>query len=204
MSTYAALCGVFVSSDFTASATVAAAVPHVLQSNRTNILMPKESPMLSVEIIQAMVTYHYALFRRVWDTSIMTLTDEQFITEIPYSHGSVRNHMVHLAAVDRGWMLGMQEDPNARANRPQPADFPTRASAHALWENSAQQFSDYVATLDEDALRYHPQDLPLTRWQTILHVVNHGTDHRAQVLRALHDLGAPTFEQDMFFYFTGR
>ena len=76
--------------------------------------------MLSIEIIRAMVTYHYALFRRVWDTSIMTLTDEQFTTEIPYSHGSIRNHMVHLAAVDRGWMLGMQEDPNARANRPHP------------------------------------------------------------------------------------
>jgi uncharacterized damage-inducible protein DinB len=31
-------------------------------------------------------------------------------------------------------------------------------------------------------------------------MVNHGTDHRAQILRLLYDLGAPTFEQDMIIY----
>jgi uncharacterized damage-inducible protein DinB len=30
------------------------------------------------------------------------------------------------------------------------------------------------------------------------------TDHRAQMLRTLHDFGAPTFEQDMIFYLWGR
>jgi uncharacterized damage-inducible protein DinB len=34
-------------------------------------------------------------------------------------------------------------------------------------------------------------------WQVLSHLVNHGTDHRAQVLRALHELGAPTFSQDL-------
>ncbi len=37
-------------------------------------------------------------------------------------------------------------------------------------------------------------------WQVILHVVNHGTDHRAQVLRVLHDIGAPTFNQDLIIH----
>jgi hypothetical protein len=39
-----------------------------------------------------------------------------------------------------------------------------------------------------------PKKLP------ILRLVNHGTDHRAQVLRLLHDLGAPTFNQDLIIY----
>jgi uncharacterized damage-inducible protein DinB len=34
----------------------------------------------------------------------------------------------------------------------------------------------------------------------LLHVANHGTDHRAQLLRALHDFGAPTFDQDLILY----
>ncbi|MBE2271224.1 MAG: hypothetical protein IAE80_23520, partial [Anaerolinea sp.] len=38
-------------------------------------------------------------------------------------------------------------------------------------------------------------------WKLMLHVVNHGTDHRAQVLAMLHSLGAPTFAQDMVFHF---
>jgi uncharacterized damage-inducible protein DinB len=31
-------------------------------------------------------------------------------------------------------------------------------------------------------------------------MVNHGTDHRAQVLRSLHDFGAPTFNQDLIIH----
>jgi uncharacterized damage-inducible protein DinB len=33
-------------------------------------------------------------------------------------------------------------------------------------------------------------------WQVLLHVVNHGTDHRAQILRLLNDLGGYTEYQD--------
>ncbi|MBK6794482.1 MAG: hypothetical protein IPG80_18510 [Anaerolineales bacterium] len=36
-------------------------------------------------------------------------------------------------------------------------------------------------------------------WQVLLHVVNHATDHRAQLLRALHDLGVDTKSQDYIF-----
>jgi uncharacterized damage-inducible protein DinB len=38
------------------------------------------------------------------------------------------------------------------------------------------------------------------RWQVLLHVANHGTDHRAQLLRLLNDLGVRTVAQDDIFY----
>jgi uncharacterized damage-inducible protein DinB len=159
--------------------------------------------MLTVEIVRTMTDYNYVYQRRLWD-SIMTLTDAQFTADIAYSHGSIRNHMVHLARVDGGWLRGLQEDPNARAYQLNPADYPTRASVRALCEAAAADVTAYVATLDDSALARQPQGLPLTVWQTLLHLVNHGTDHRAQVLRALHDFGAPTFDQDFVFYFTRR
>jgi uncharacterized damage-inducible protein DinB len=34
----------------------------------------------------------------------------------------------------------------------------------------------------------------------LLHVANHGTDHRAQLLRLLHDLGVKTTSQDYIFH----
>jgi uncharacterized damage-inducible protein DinB len=46
------------------------------------------------------------------------------------------------------------------------------------------------------AIRESSQD----RWQILAHVVNHGTDHRAQVLDLLHRLGAPNVEQDLIYY----
>ena len=40
----------------------------------------------------------------------------------------------------------------------------------------------------------------LLTWQVLLQVVNHGTDHRAQILRALSDLGVETRSQDYVFF----
>ena len=156
--------------------------------------------MSRLEIVRTMTDYNYAYQRKVWD-SIMTLTDAQFLTDIPYSHGSLRNHMVHLANTDSGWLRGLKEEPDARSRRFDPADYSTRATVRAICEQTAADVVAYIATLDEDDLDTVPQGLPMNIWQTLLHLVNHGTDHRGQVLRVLHDLGAPTFDQDLVYYF---
>jgi uncharacterized damage-inducible protein DinB len=44
------------------------------------------------------------------------------------------------------------------------------------------------------------EDEVLDLWQVLLHVANHGTDHRAQILRLLNDLGIETIYQDYIFY----
>ena len=49
---------------------------------------------------------------------------------------------------------------------------------------------------DDDRLRR----VRLRLWQVLLHVVNHGTDHRAQALRLLNDLGVETKSQDYVFH----
>ncbi len=42
-------------------------------------------------------------------------------------------------------------------------------------------------------------DPDLILWQALLHVANHGTEHRTQILRALNDLGVKTAPQDYIF-----
>lgn len=63
----------------------------------------------------------------------------------------------------------------------------------------------YLAELQEEGLLDKPiqepeEDKDLSVWQVLLHVVNHGTDHRAQLLRLLNDLGLKTSSQDYIFY----
>jgi len=63
----------------------------------------------------------------------------------------------------------------------------------------------YLAGLRDEMLSARPirepeEDRGLAVWQVLWHVVNHGTDHRAQLLRELHDLGAATKGQDFIFY----
>jgi uncharacterized damage-inducible protein DinB len=56
--------------------------------------------------------------------------------------------------------------------------------------------TDYVATLSESELEQNPNNVPASRWQVLMQLVNHGTDHHATVLHKLHALGALTFDQD--------
>ena len=68
---------------------------------------------------------------------------------------------------------------------------------------------EYLAELRDDMLFDTPieepeEDKDLIVWQVLLHVVNHGTDHRAQLLRVLHDLGVQTTSQDYIFYVYGH
>jgi len=151
------------------------------------------------ELARTMVEYNDALHRQIWK-SIYQLTDDLFTASIEYSHGSIRNHMVHLAAVDGRWTRGLKGLPDARSFNPHADDYPTSSSVFALWEPIAREFYELVMGMDDDRLQQIPPGMDEPCWQVILHVVNHGTDHRAQVLRVLHDFGAPTFDQDLIIH----
>jgi len=150
--------------------------------------------MPTLEVCRTLIDYNYALCDRT------QLSDEQFVQEIDYSHGSIRNQMVHVAVVDARWVRGLQGDPDARTYTVDPADYPTRAAVRELWDASVHEVKAYVATLDDDALSRTPPGMGGPVWQVLVHLANHGTDHRAQILRALHDFGAPTFDQDLILH----
>jgi uncharacterized damage-inducible protein DinB len=149
--------------------------------------------------MQSLFEYDYALYNRVWD-SINLLTDEQFVQEVEYSHGSVRNQIVHVAMAERRWLMALHEHPEAREYSIDPADFPDRASAHSLWTSTAQDVANYIDLLNDDELDRVPYGMKGPVRQVLTHLVNHGTDHRAQILRILHDFGAPTFDQYLILY----
>jgi uncharacterized damage-inducible protein DinB len=159
--------------------------------------------MEALEIIRTLIEYNYALYRRVWD-SITHLSDEQFVQEVNYSHGSIRNQIVHVASVDERWLRGLMELPDARTFSLKPSDYLTRESGRALWDATSRDVVEYVAALDAGSLERQPQGMPGPAWQVLTHLVNHGTDHRAQILRVLHDFGAPTFDQDLVIHLWTR
>jgi uncharacterized damage-inducible protein DinB len=145
--------------------------------------------------------YHFTENRKMWDSYVTSLSQEQFTQDVDYSHGSVRDQIVHLMSVDDTWFSGLRgvEIPEPL----NPADFADRGSVRAHWDGVEQNMRDYLAELRDDMLFDKPlsgEDQDLILWQVLLHVVNHGTDHRAQILRLLNDLGVKTTSQDCIFY----
>lgn len=146
--------------------------------------------------------YHFAENRKIWNTYITSLSHEQFTQDVTYSHGSVRDQVVHLLNVDEAWFSGLRG-----VEIPEPLDPPDsddRQVIRAAWDTVEQNMRDYLAELRDDMLFEKPfaegEDEELLLWQVLLHVVNHGTDHRAQLLRLLNDLGVKTAYQDYIFY----
>jgi len=145
--------------------------------------------------------YHFAENRKIWDRYVTLLSDERFTEPVAYSRGSVRDQILHLISADDAWfseMRGVEIPEDLK-----PADFPTRESIRAHWDQVEKNMRSYLAALTDEILFEKPfygEDKDLIVWQVLLHVANHGTDHRAQLLRLLNDLGVETIYQDYIFY----
>jgi uncharacterized damage-inducible protein DinB len=144
--------------------------------------------------------YHFRENRKLWNY-ISQLSDEQFRQQVDYSHGSVRDQLVHLLSVDDVWFseLGGIEPLEP------PTDADSQTAIRSYGDSVEQRMRDYLAELRDDMLFTTPitepdEDRDLIVWQVLLHVANHATDHRAQILRALKDLGVETSYQDFVFY----
>jgi uncharacterized damage-inducible protein DinB len=160
--------------------------------------------MLSVDLFKTFIEYHVDMSRRVLN-SIDQITEEQFLADDAYSRGSIRNLMVHLANTDSNWLAGLKnilesEDPPKR----QYEDYPNRASVRIFWDATIKDLADYAETLTEAELGENPMDISNPRWQVLLHIMNHGTDHRSTVLQRLYEFGAPTFDQDFIIWLDSR
>jgi uncharacterized damage-inducible protein DinB len=155
--------------------------------------------MASLKMIKTFIEYHHAITRRVWD-SIDQITEAQFVSDNVYSRGSIRNLMVHLTHTDRGWLNGLKNLPDLRGKLKKYEEFPDRASVRVYWESVAKDLAEYVSTLSEAELNAHPNDIPGPRWEVLLHLVNHGTDHRSTILQKLNEFGALTFDQDFIIW----
>ncbi len=146
--------------------------------------------------------YHFSENRKLWDNCVSQLTDEQFTHPVDYSHGSVRDQIIHLIGAEEMWFSELR---GVEPLEPSPEPGVSRDWIRAHWDNVEKRMREYLAALRDEMLFAKPilepeEDRNLVVWQVLLHVVNHATDHRAQILRLLNDLGVKTSWQDYIFY----
>ncbi len=156
--------------------------------------------------IKTLFDYNFWVFDKVWNC-VMQLTDEQFVQELGYSRGSIRNQFVHMMSATRRWICrlsGSEMVPHLAFD-----DFATRAATKAIWNELRAEAMSYISSLTEADLdgkiTWQLPDRGMSaenaRWEILLHVANHATDHRAQILAMINQhFGIETMEQDLLFY----
>jgi uncharacterized damage-inducible protein DinB len=165
---------------------------------------------MKTDEIRSIFDYNFWAFDRVWKC-ISQISDEQFVEEIDYSTGSVRNIIVHIMSGNRSWMSvlkGIDIPPRLVFE-----DFDTCLKTKEKWDELQLEFLDHLDSLDQEQLDgaihwellAHGLKSTNPRWEILLHLANHATDHRAQILALLHrHFHVGTVEQDMIIYFAER
>jgi uncharacterized damage-inducible protein DinB len=155
--------------------------------------------------LQRLYDYNFWAHRRVWDC-VMQLSDEQFTRPCDYSIGSVHQQVVHTMGAEWLWLSrlkGVSPD-----SFPAPEDYPTRTAIRTRWDEIENNWREYVGGLGNiqpsQMVTYvsingrSERTTPL--WEALIHILNHSTDHRAQTLALIHQVGGKTIEQDLIFY----
>lgn len=161
---------------------------------------------MTPEDVQRLFAYNTWAIDHLWEC-VERLSDEQFAQEVDYSRGSVRNQMLHMVTGIERWMRRLEGEPPGAY--PGEDEFPTCSAVRARWERTNAALGGYLGSVDQAKLdevisgRLAGRGLAYAnkRSDLLLHLANHCTDHRAQVLAILHSVfDAPTFEQDFVLY----
>jgi uncharacterized damage-inducible protein DinB len=153
--------------------------------------------------------YNHWATERVLDTA-RELTPEQFHAPGHAGRGSIRDTLVHLIGTQRGWLAwwnGSMSAMEAYAWQADPAEYPDIPSVRALWETVEADTAAFVQTLsDAEIARVYETTLPngaawqMVLWRMMLHVANHGTQHRSEVAAMLTQHGHSPGDLDLLFY----
>lgn len=149
--------------------------------------------MTAVNIITGLYAYNRWANQRILDTAEM-LTHEQLLAPVGASFPSARDTLVHTMQVQHNWLHRFQEKP---VPAPMPLDgFPDLAVIRAAWHRIERETEAYIANLTETDLflvieyvNSHGVLCRYTRWQMLIHQVNHATQHRSEVAVMLTQFG---------------
>ena len=122
------------------------------------------------------------------------VTEEQFLAPASFPYGGLHGTLLHILEAEWSWRSLFQKIEDA--SELLPADYPDLPAIEARWREEETAMRAYLAGLrDEDMdshLRY-TTDTGIKRdrilWHCLLHVVNHGTQHRSEAAALLTENG---------------
>ena len=157
---------------------------------------------MNIRDILTLYDYNYWATRRILAASVH-VSPEQFLVPTAHSFGSLRGTLVHTLDSERGWRMLCQHQTLTSFNDLEEDAFPTLDVLEQRWNEEERAMRDYLAQLNDDDMisyvRYTiPEGIKRERllWHCLLHVVNHGTQHRSEAAAILTELGFSPGELD--------
>lgn len=131
--------------------------------------------------------------------------DEDLRKDMGVSHTSLLGTLQHIYYADRVWLARLE---GRTINFADEGEGPVLAELTSVWPAVLKDFRDYAEGLGEDEANENfsyknlqGAEKTLTRAEAMLHVVNHATLHRGQVVSMLRQMGKTPPSTDLLFFY---
>jgi uncharacterized damage-inducible protein DinB len=163
---------------------------------------------MSPEEMVTLYEYNAWADRRSLDAA-SKLTTEKFVQPLGSSFSSVRDTLTHIYGAEWIWLerfLG-----NSPSSFPDLSKFVDVATLREAWIPQEKRLLDFVGSLSQadldrvmeyKTMKFGTYSNPM--WQSMQHVVNHGTYHRGQVTTLLRQLGGEPILTDLMHFYRER
>ena len=133
------------------------------------------------------------------------VTSEQFLAPATFPHGGLRGTLVHTLFAE--WIWRHRWEGTSPVVRLKPEDFPTFETLRSRWEDEEKLLLSFVDDVTDERLNSrffytNTKGDPFERilWQVMVHLVNHGTQHRSESAALLTDLGHSPGDIDLVYF----
>lgn len=133
------------------------------------------------------------------------LTAEELTRDLQVSHRSVLGTLQHIFYADRTWLARLEQRTLPSFADPEPGPGVEELKEH--WPVVIKGLRDFVEFAPEDLFeqplefrRLNGDQQRVTHWKVLLHIVNHATLHRGQVMAMVRQLGHVPPGTDYLFY----
>jgi uncharacterized damage-inducible protein DinB len=104
--------------------------------------------------------------------------------------------LVHMLGAHMRWRHAFLQD--ERQPAPEEEPLPTSDELSARWDEELGLMESWLDTLDDGFVNYVHEGVPV--WQMLLHLANHGTQHRSEAALLLTAVGRSPGDLDLIDY----
>jgi uncharacterized damage-inducible protein DinB len=125
--------------------------------------------------------------------AVGALPEENITRDMKTSHKTILQTLVHMVGAEKVWLERWSGKPDAKFLTP--SDYTTLASVKELWNTVGFTSAKFVAGLTDKKLQelfemktMKGDVFKTVYWQSMLHVIDHSTYHRGQIVAMLRQL----------------